>query len=35
LLADRVPWVPLLAETREIERTAYECWIAGIEAGRQ
>jgi hypothetical protein len=35
LLAERVPWMPLLAETREIERTAYECWIAGIEAGRK
>jgi hypothetical protein len=35
LLADRVPWVPLFAETREIEQTAYECWIAGIEAGRE
>ena len=34
LLAERMPWLPLVADSRA-ERTAYECWIAGIEAGRQ
>ncbi|MEA2878732.1 MAG: hypothetical protein QOF14_3928 [Hyphomicrobiales bacterium] len=32
LLAERMPWLPLVADTKA-ERTAYECWIAGIEAG--
>jgi hypothetical protein len=32
LLAERMPWLPLVADTRA-ERMAYESWIAGIEAG--
>jgi len=35
LLAERAPWMPLVAEARELEQTAYQCWIAGIEAGRR
>jgi len=34
LLAERLPWLPLVADTKA-ERTAYESWIAGIEAGRK
>jgi hypothetical protein len=33
LLAERMPWLPLVGDAKA-ERTAYECWIAGIEAGR-
>jgi hypothetical protein len=33
LLAERMPWLPLIAAGRAAERTAYECWIAGLEAG--
>jgi len=34
LLAEQLPWLPLLAEGNAANRAAYECWIAGIEAGR-
>ena len=33
LLAEQVPWLPLLAE-HALNQTAFECWVAGIEAGR-
>jgi|GEM_PF-5641551 len=35
LLAERSPGVALAGEKRELEQTAYQCWIAGIEAGRR
>lgn len=34
LLAEHMPWLPLLARERATERLAYQCWIAGIEARR-
>ena len=33
LLAERMPWLPLVASGRAAQRTAYECWIAGLETG--
>lgn len=33
LLAQRMPWLPLLAE-HAANRAVYDAWIAGIEAGR-
>jgi hypothetical protein len=33
LLAERMPWLPLLARGNASEQLAYECWIAGLEAG--
>jgi hypothetical protein len=32
LAAELMPWLPFIAPSHAAQRTAYECWIAGLEA---